>query len=159
MGHVGLTPQTATSLGGYRAQGRTAGRALQVARDALALQDAGCFSVVFEAIPSAVADELMPRDGRPGHRHRRRRRRPTARCSCSTTCSASARAPARASSSATPTSSTRWSRASPQYADDVRTKAYPQAEHTYSIDPGELADFRGDLAAALTVSAVGNPST
>src|ERR1700676_4183229 len=55
MGHVGLTPQTATALGGYRAQGRTAQRALQVARDALALQAAGCFSLVFEAIPAAVA--------------------------------------------------------------------------------------------------------
>src|SRR5690242_14091000 len=40
MGHVGLTPQTATALGGYRSQGRTADRAMQVADDALALQDA-----------------------------------------------------------------------------------------------------------------------
>jgi 3-methyl-2-oxobutanoate hydroxymethyltransferase len=61
MGHVGLTPQTATALGGYRAQGRTSERALAVARDALALQEAGCFSIVFEAIPAAVAAELMPR--------------------------------------------------------------------------------------------------
>jgi len=50
MGHVGLTPQTATALGGYRAQGRTAERAVDVARDAIALQEAGCFSIVFEAI-------------------------------------------------------------------------------------------------------------
>src|SRR5579871_5801936 len=56
MGHVGLTPQTATALGGYRAQGRTAERALNVARDALALQEAGCFSLVFEAIPAAVSE-------------------------------------------------------------------------------------------------------
>lgn len=61
MGHVGLTPQTATALGGYKAQGRTAERALGVARDALALQDAGCFSIVFEAIPAAVTEVLMPR--------------------------------------------------------------------------------------------------
>ena len=61
MGHVGLTPQTATALGGYRAQGRTAERALAVARDALALQKAGCFSLVFEAIPAAVSEALMPR--------------------------------------------------------------------------------------------------
>src|SRR5947208_8959776 len=61
MGHVGLTPQTATALGGYRAQGRTSDRALRVAQDVLALQDAGCFSLVFEAIPAAVATELMPR--------------------------------------------------------------------------------------------------
>ena len=60
MGHVGLTPQTATALGGYRSQGRTADRALEVAQDALALQAAGCFSIVFEAIPSDLTDEIMP---------------------------------------------------------------------------------------------------
>ena len=61
MGHVGLTPQTATALGGYRAQGRTAERALAVARDAIALQEAGCFSLVIEAVPAAVSEALMPR--------------------------------------------------------------------------------------------------
>ena len=60
MGHVGLTPQTATALGGYRSQGRTAERALEVALDAKALEDAGCFSIVFEAIPSDLTDEIMP---------------------------------------------------------------------------------------------------
>jgi 3-methyl-2-oxobutanoate hydroxymethyltransferase len=60
MGHVGLTPQTATALGGYRSQGRTADRAFEVAQDALALQAAGCFSIVFEAIPSDLTDEIMP---------------------------------------------------------------------------------------------------
>jgi 3-methyl-2-oxobutanoate hydroxymethyltransferase len=61
MGHVGLTPQTATALGGYRSQGRTAERALQVLHDALALQEAGCFAIVFEAIPSALTEAIMPR--------------------------------------------------------------------------------------------------
>jgi 3-methyl-2-oxobutanoate hydroxymethyltransferase len=61
MGHVGLTPQTATALGGYRSQGRTAERALEVCEDALALQEAGCFAIVFEAIPSAVTELIMPR--------------------------------------------------------------------------------------------------
>jgi 3-methyl-2-oxobutanoate hydroxymethyltransferase len=56
MGHVGLTPQTATALGGYRSQGRTAERALQVARDAVGLEEAGCFSIVFEAVPSAFTE-------------------------------------------------------------------------------------------------------
>jgi 3-methyl-2-oxobutanoate hydroxymethyltransferase len=60
MGHVGLTPQTSTALGGYRAQGRTAAGAQRVAREALALQEVGCFAIVFEAIPSAVAAELKP---------------------------------------------------------------------------------------------------
>src|ERR1700727_1472471 len=55
VGHVGLTPQTATALGGYRAQGRTAERALTVARDAIALERAGCFALVIEAIPAAGA--------------------------------------------------------------------------------------------------------
>src|SRR3954465_3834354 len=59
MGHVGLTPQTATALGGYRAQGRTAARAKAVLDDALALQEAGCFSIVFEAIPAEVTDVIM----------------------------------------------------------------------------------------------------
>jgi 3-methyl-2-oxobutanoate hydroxymethyltransferase len=59
-GHVGLTPQTATALGGYRAQGRTAERAKAVLDDALALQEAGCFSIVFEAIPADVTDAIMP---------------------------------------------------------------------------------------------------
>ena len=60
MGHVGLTPQTATALGGYRAQGRNADAAARVRREALALQAAGCFAVVFEAIPSVVAEAIMP---------------------------------------------------------------------------------------------------
>ena len=59
MGHVGLTPQTATALGGYRAQGRTAERAQAVLEDALALQEAGCFAIVFEAIPNDVTDVIM----------------------------------------------------------------------------------------------------
>ncbi|HKG37297.1 MAG TPA: 3-methyl-2-oxobutanoate hydroxymethyltransferase [Solirubrobacterales bacterium] len=61
MGHVGLTPQTATALGGYRAQGKTAGRAAQLAEDALALQSVGCFAIVFEAVPAAVAEALATR--------------------------------------------------------------------------------------------------
>jgi 3-methyl-2-oxobutanoate hydroxymethyltransferase len=60
MGHVGLTPQTGTALGGYRAQGRDAEAAERIAREALALQEAGCFAVVFEAIPSGVTEALMP---------------------------------------------------------------------------------------------------
>jgi 3-methyl-2-oxobutanoate hydroxymethyltransferase len=61
MGHVGLTPQTATALGGYRSQGRTAERGLEVLHDAIGLQEAGCFAVVFEAIPSPLTEVIMPR--------------------------------------------------------------------------------------------------
>ncbi|MFJ4998609.1 3-methyl-2-oxobutanoate hydroxymethyltransferase [Microbacterium sp. NPDC088619] len=60
VGHVGLTPQTATSLGGYRAQGRTADAALTVIEDALALQDAGVSVLVIEAVPSEVTAALAP---------------------------------------------------------------------------------------------------
>ena len=61
MGHVGLTPQTATALGGYRSQGRTAERALEVTRDALALEEAGCFALVFEAVTSELTELVVPR--------------------------------------------------------------------------------------------------
>lgn len=60
VGHVGLTPQTATALGGYRAQGRTAEAALAVIDDALALQAAGCSMLVVEAVPTEVTAALMP---------------------------------------------------------------------------------------------------
>ena len=55
MGHIGLTPQSATALGGFKAQGRTAAKARQLATDAIALEAAGCFAVVLEAVPAAVA--------------------------------------------------------------------------------------------------------
>jgi 3-methyl-2-oxobutanoate hydroxymethyltransferase len=58
MGHIGLTPQTATMLGGFKAQGRTAAKAVQLFEDALALQDAGCFAIVLEAVPTPVAAEI-----------------------------------------------------------------------------------------------------
>ena len=55
MGHLGLTPQSATMLGGFRAQGRTAEKARGLLEDALALEAAGSFSLVLEAVPAAVA--------------------------------------------------------------------------------------------------------
>ncbi len=60
MGHVGLTPQTSTALGGYKAQGRTSQQAAKIRDEALALQQAGCFAIVFEAIPSELAAAIMP---------------------------------------------------------------------------------------------------
>jgi 3-methyl-2-oxobutanoate hydroxymethyltransferase len=59
MGHVGLTPQSATALGGYRAQGKTAEAAIRLSEDALALQSVGCFSIVFEAVPAAVTEAIV----------------------------------------------------------------------------------------------------
>jgi 3-methyl-2-oxobutanoate hydroxymethyltransferase len=144
MGHVGLTPQTATALGGYRAQGRTAERAHEVARDALELQEAGCFAIVFEAIPAAVAELLMERmevpvigigagaatDGqvlvfhdllgiREGHGARFVKRY----ADLQDEMTAGVRA----------------------YAQDVRARRFPGPDHTYSIDPDELARLRALL--------------
>lgn len=61
MGHIGLTPQTVSQLGGYRIQGRTAAAAQSLLEDALALQEAGCFAIVLEAIPAAVATHISQR--------------------------------------------------------------------------------------------------
>jgi 3-methyl-2-oxobutanoate hydroxymethyltransferase len=61
MGHLGLTPQTATALGGYKAQGKSARAAVQMAEDAQALQAAGCFAVVFEAVPAEIASTIAAR--------------------------------------------------------------------------------------------------
>jgi 3-methyl-2-oxobutanoate hydroxymethyltransferase len=58
MGHLGLTPQSATALGGYKTQGRTAARAHQMLADALALEEAGCYALVLEAVPTPVAARI-----------------------------------------------------------------------------------------------------
>jgi 3-methyl-2-oxobutanoate hydroxymethyltransferase len=55
MGHLGLTPQSIHQLGGYRVQGRGAGAADRLRREALALQEAGCFSIVLELVPGELA--------------------------------------------------------------------------------------------------------
>jgi 3-methyl-2-oxobutanoate hydroxymethyltransferase len=145
MGHVGLTPQTSTALGGYRAQGRTAEAATEVARQAIALQEAGCFSVVFEAIPSAVAEAVMPKmealvigigagpatDGQVlvfhdllGIREGRGARFVQRYADILDEMVAGVGA----------------------YADDVRTRRYPGPDHGYSIPDEELAAFKAHLA-------------
>ena len=58
MGHLGLTPQSATMLGGFRAQGKTADKARRLLEDALALERAGCFALVLEAVPAPVATRI-----------------------------------------------------------------------------------------------------
>jgi 3-methyl-2-oxobutanoate hydroxymethyltransferase len=65
MGHVGLTPQTATVLGGFKAQGRTAERARELVDEARALEAAGCFAVVLEAVPAQVARTITHALGVP----------------------------------------------------------------------------------------------
>jgi 3-methyl-2-oxobutanoate hydroxymethyltransferase len=145
MGHVGLTPQSSTALGGWKAQGRNAKAAARIAREAVALQEAGCFAIVFEAIPAAVTEELMPllevpvigigagpaTDGqvlvfhdllgiRDGLGPRFVKRYANLQLQMNDGVLA--------------------------YAEDVRLRRYPGPEHTYSIDPAELAELRDLLA-------------
>jgi 3-methyl-2-oxobutanoate hydroxymethyltransferase len=144
MGHVGLTPQTATALGGYRAQGRTAERALQVAHDAVALQEAGCFALVFEAIPAPVSDAIMERMEIPV-----------------IGIGAGAGTDGQVLvfhdllgiyEGMIPRFAKRYAELKGEmvagvreYAEDVRTGRFPAPEHFYSIDPEELAQFRAAL--------------
>ena len=143
MGHVGLTPQTATALGGYRAQGRQGAQAAAIVVDAVALRGGPAASpIVAEAVPAPVAAH-MPRPPRhPGHRHRRRprRRRAGARAPrprrLQRRLGAPVRPPVRAACirrCATPSGA---------YVDDVRAGTFPTVEHTYPISDDELAAFQ-----------------
>ena len=53
--HIGLTPHTVAMFGGFKIQGRTADAAMKILEDALAIQDAGCFMLEFEAVPATIA--------------------------------------------------------------------------------------------------------
>jgi 3-methyl-2-oxobutanoate hydroxymethyltransferase len=141
MGHVGLTPQTATALGGFKAQGKTADRAARIAEEALALEAAGCFAIVFEAVPAAVSEVLAPKlsvpvigigagaatDGQVlvwhdllgiygGHKPKFVKRFAELR--------------------------EQMIDAVGEYAREVRARSFPAAEHTYSIEHEELEAFR-----------------
>ena len=142
MGHVGLTPQTATALGGFRAQAKTGSGAVELAEDALALQAVGCFAIVFEAIPAGVTETLMPKmstsavigigagpgtDGQVlvfhdllgifgGHAPKFVKRYSSLR--------------------------KEMVRGVGEYAREVRERAFPAAEHSYAIEPEELEAFR-----------------
>jgi len=61
MGHIGLTPQSVSKLGGFRTQGKTAAAARRLVDDALALEEAGCYAVVLEAVPAPVAAAISER--------------------------------------------------------------------------------------------------
>lgn len=145
MGHVGLTPQKAASLGGFKAQGKTAAAAADVIDQAVALESAGCFAVVVECVPAAVGEELaaeldIPTIGigagpalsgqvlvfhdllglRPGPNAKFVRRY----ADLHSTAVAAVR----------------------EYAADVRGGSYPGPEHVYSIEPRELSALRDELA-------------
>ncbi len=61
MGHVGLTPQAVHRFGGYRVQGRNESSARAILDDAVAIEEAGCFSIVLEGIPNNLAKEITER--------------------------------------------------------------------------------------------------
>jgi 3-methyl-2-oxobutanoate hydroxymethyltransferase len=140
MGHVGLTPQTATQFGGYRTQGRTVERATQIAEEALALQAVGCFAIVFEAVPAAVTAALVeklevpvigigagPADGQVLVFHDL----------------------LGIYAGRTPRFVKRYGQIKSEmvegvsrYAAEVRSRQFPADEHTYGIDAEELESFR-----------------
>jgi 3-methyl-2-oxobutanoate hydroxymethyltransferase len=144
MGHVGLTPQTATALGGFRAQGKTAEQAARIAEEALALQAAGCFAIVFEAVPAAVTEALMPRmevpvigigagpgtDGQVLVFH-------------DLLGIFGGRVPKFVKRYAEVREE--MVRGVAAYAAEVRDRTFPGPEHIYSVDPAELVEFRAYL--------------
>lgn len=138
--HIGLTPQTATALGGFKAQGKSAKKAAQLISEAKALERAGCFSLVIEAVPAAVADLIQ----------------------------ASLKIPTIGIGAGPHTSGqvlvvhdllgintghvakfvkrfadlhTEMVAGVSQYASEVRSGAFPAAEHVYSVDAAQLAEL------------------
>jgi 3-methyl-2-oxobutanoate hydroxymethyltransferase len=148
MGHIGLTPQTSTMLGGFRAQGRTAAKAVQLYEDALALEAAGCFSVVLEAVPAAIATRISESLTIP-----------TIGIGAGAGCDGQVlvwhdllglyegRAARFVKRYADVSAEIR--KALEAYADEVRSGAFPEEQHTYSIPEEELAIFEAEVAARV----------
>ncbi len=147
MGHLGLTPQSATILGGFRAQGRTAEKARLLLDDALALEAAGCFSLVLEAVPAAVAARVT-----------RALSVPTIGIGSGRDCDGQVLVwhdliglyegrPARFVKRYAEVGATIAS-ALDRFAADVRSRAFPEDTHTYSIPEDELERFLADVPAS-----------
>jgi 3-methyl-2-oxobutanoate hydroxymethyltransferase len=151
MGHIGLTPQTATMLGGLKAQGRTAAKARQLYADALSLQAAGCFSLVLEAVPARVAERIT-----------QALRIPTIGIGAGPACSGQVlvwhdllginegRAPKFVKRFASVASEIRTGLEA--FASEVRAGTYPAEEHTYAISDGEFALFEAEVAPGVLVA-------
>jgi 3-methyl-2-oxobutanoate hydroxymethyltransferase len=149
MGHIGLTPQTATMLGGFKAQGRSAAKAVQLYDDALALQAAGCFSIVLEAVPSPVAERITEALDIP-----------TIGIGAGPDCDGQVlvwhdllglyegHAPRFVKQYAELAPSI--GAAVERYATEVRSRAFPEEKHTYAMTADELALFEESLAEART---------
>ncbi|MFL5969609.1 MAG: 3-methyl-2-oxobutanoate hydroxymethyltransferase [Gaiellaceae bacterium] len=142
MGHVGLTPQSETILGGFKTQGRTASKARQLLADALALEAAGCFAIVLEAVPVPVAARITESLTVP-----------TIGIGAGAACDGQVlvyhdllgltegRAPRFVKRYANIAEEIRG--ALSRYADEVRNGAYPADEHSYSMPEEELEIFSG----------------
>jgi 3-methyl-2-oxobutanoate hydroxymethyltransferase len=152
MGHIGLTPQSATALGGFKAQGRTAEQAHRLIDDARALEAAGCFSIVLEAVPAPVAEEIT-----------RRLTVPTIGIGAGGATDgqvlvwhdllglydgASPRFVKRYADL-----STAIREAVSAYADDVREHRFPEELHTYGMADEELGAFRAIVGSAPALEA------
>jgi 3-methyl-2-oxobutanoate hydroxymethyltransferase len=146
MGHIGLTPQSATMLGGFKAQGRTADKAGRLVADALALEAAGCFSLVLEAVPAPVADRITSALTIP-----------TIGIGAGAECDGQVlvyhdllglyegRAPRFVKQYADIAAAIR--RALESYVADVRSGAFPEEQHTYAMPEEELRLFQSADAA------------
>jgi 3-methyl-2-oxobutanoate hydroxymethyltransferase len=146
MGHVGLTPQSATMLGGFKAQGRTADKAEQLYEDALALEAAGCFAIVLEAVPAPVAAAVTEA-----------LRVPTIGIGAGGACDGQVlvwhdllglyegKAPRFVKRYADLAGESK--RALEAYVDDVREGRFPEEQHTYTIPDEELDAFDAWVAA------------
>jgi 3-methyl-2-oxobutanoate hydroxymethyltransferase len=144
MGHIGLTPQSATLLGGFKAQGRSAEKALRLYEDARALEAAGCFALVLEAVPAQVA-ELITRELSI----------PTIGIGAGAGCDGQVlvwhdllglfegRTPRFVKQYAQ--IGAEITRALEAYVADVRSGAFPEEQHTYSIPPEEFEAFVATL--------------
>ncbi len=142
MGHIGLTPQSATMLGGFKAQGKTAAKARRLLEDAVALEDAGCFSLVLEAVPAPVAARIGECLTIP-----------TIGIGSGPDCDGQVlvlhdvlglyegRSPSFARRYADLATEIRD--ALERFAGEVRSGAFPTEEHTYAMPDDELAEFLG----------------
>jgi 3-methyl-2-oxobutanoate hydroxymethyltransferase len=145
MGHIGLTPQSATMLGGFRAQGRTAAKARELLEDALALEQAGCFSIVLECVPAAVAERITPS-----------LRIPTIGIGSGAACDGQVlvfhdllglyegRSPRFVKRYADLATTIR--QALERYGAEVRAGAFPEEPHTYAMPADELLRFEAEAA-------------
>jgi 3-methyl-2-oxobutanoate hydroxymethyltransferase len=143
MGHVGLTPQSATALGGYKTQGKNLKSAIKLCEDALALQSVGCFAIVFEAVPAAITEAIVerleipvigigagPTDGQVLVFH-------------DLLGITTGRAPKFVKRYAEIHDA--MVAGVGRYASEVRSGRFPEPDHVYGIEPAELADFRDYL--------------